>query len=659
MIRELPRIRSSLGRCTVAIAAVFLSGTTAVVNAAASQTSPTGRPSDSCAVDVGRRIDPVALHRWAATRQQELLRQYGSVEDTAMLGDVELVLGRLQRAASHPGLVLTPLVLRRDALGAGALPGGVVIVYDGALRRLRALSDSMSGNDRAAARERYLNYVGMLLGHEVAHLTLGHTAALADERPAARTTSRAGFESEGRLDSLFVAARAARQACEASADRIGALYLVRAGWQIERGLELFRAMHEIERANTAAFRDAASLGTVRTHQSPVLREAGLERFRAELKTHQQLFDDAVRMIHANMELPLAVQLLDSVIAVFPELVAARHARGTAYHRQWLNTVSIAEQQLRSDLLTVDALPLRSIRGTAGDTALLVAARKDYEWVLQREPLPETRSHHALVLAFSGDTDGAVAEARRALTDGLRLARPGAPSRAAALHNNLGIAVYLSGDRGAALGSFQAAVDSSGGTSRPALFNVARTLHTLGDTARATAAIARYVRADPASPWSRFAQAGFVAGDASRAAAPGDAPRAPAPAPTVPAAATTDDDAPTVRGIALGDGPGIARRALRLGSGSGDILRVDSLGLVVILQGDKGVRAFILKSAASGDLRGVHVGSPQAVLVSAFDAPDQVLSEPGEEHWHFHRGDWALSAVVRDRTVMQLGLRATR
>ena len=91
----------------------------------------------------------------------------------------------------------------------------------------------------------------------------------------------------------------------------------------------------------------------------------LEMFRGELKLHQGHLDDALVLIQHNVALEQAVGLLELVLEDFPSLVAARHARGTAYHQMWLNTVPLQTQRLRTSLSTYNAHFLPLVRGVCG------------------------------------------------------------------------------------------------------------------------------------------------------------------------------------------------------------------------------------------------------------------------------------------------------
>src|SRR5206468_2279205 len=158
------------------------------------------------------------------------------------------------------------------------------------------------------------------------------------------------------------------------------------------------------------------------------------------------YDDALSLIRSDVAVPAAVALLDTVLSYFPEMLPALHARATAYHQMWLETVPVSAQKARASLTTYNFRFLPMIRGLPGDLSLYRAAESDYRSVLVREPLALTLVQLALLEAYAGDCIAARQHARSAESDSL------SPSVA----NNRGVVLLVCGSPTEAMQSFRKA-----------------------------------------------------------------------------------------------------------------------------------------------------------------------------------------------------------
>src|SRR5205814_8255757 len=126
----------------------------------------------------------------------------------------------------------------------------------GLTSQLTEFAASGQPSDSASVHARYLAYLAAVLGHELAHATLGHPDSTLDV--AVRTMPRrvlgtgpAAIEARVRellADSAFMARQRRARGNELAADQLGALYLLRAGWEIQDAMNLMRQFDAWERS---------------------------------------------------------------------------------------------------------------------------------------------------------------------------------------------------------------------------------------------------------------------------------------------------------------------------------------------------------------------------------------------------------------------------
>src|SRR4029077_1675226 len=297
--------------------------------------------------------------------------RYGRVRNAAWDQDISIILSRIEHAVGYPGMRIDHVVVGNPKQNAAALPGSAILVNVGLLQFLQALS--VSGTKAPATQhERFTAFLAAVLSHEVAHITLGHTdsilasltrLALSAGVPESTLDDPLSYRSAVQDTGVTLEILEHSRERELAADRVGALYLLRAGWTIQTAMDLFRALDSLERKDPSFYQ---SVTYVRTHPRSSTREAALEAFRARLKLLQADYDDALALIGNNVAVSSAVTLLDTVLVYFPEMLPALHARGTAYHQLWLETVPVPVQQVRASLTTYRFRFLPMIRGVPGD-----------------------------------------------------------------------------------------------------------------------------------------------------------------------------------------------------------------------------------------------------------------------------------------------------
>jgi predicted Zn-dependent protease len=593
-------------------------------NAAA---APVTRLSESERRDFGRR---------AMARD---LAAHGRVNDPVARRDVATVLDRLVRATGYPDLDVVWEIVADTNVNAGTYPGVVMVINSGLLTKLGEFAASGQG-DSATVRARYVAYLAAVLGHELAHATLGHPDSSLDA--AVRTMPRRALNSsaaaiETRLrellaDSSFMSKQRRSRGNEIAADQIGALYLLRAGWEIQDAMSLMRLMDAWERSMAGG--SLGSLSWVTDHPRSSAREAWLEAYRAKLKLHQAEFDDALTLVRNDVMLDSAVAMLDRVLVDFPGLVAARHARAAALHRMWVNAAPVRFLQVRSSVPTFEARFIEGIRG-APEPRLLDQARAEYRRALAIDTHPYTLSNLAVLDAYAGD--GAVARSR---ADSAARLAPGDPLVA----NNRGTVLFLLGEYGAARDIF-ARLAGEHADWPSVQFNVGRALLALGDSSAARTALERYTSVDDKSAWT---------GEAMRLLGR----RVAASKPDVSGA--TPNAGPAIGGVALGASRTSVAATLGVAAGErqvegGVLLHYPSRGLIVGFGADGRVALIALTTTAAGDIEGVRVGDSIKTALAKWGQP----TEQGESMFAFDRGGWAVIVSNAKGVIDGLAIRKVR
>jgi predicted Zn-dependent protease len=484
-------------------------------------------------------------------------------------------------------------------------------------------------------RERFTAFLAAVLAHEIAHITLGHTDSLL--ATVTRLASEAGVPDSALGDPLSYRSVARDTAVtlemlqhsrerELAADRVGGLYLLRAGWTIQTAMDLFRALDSLERKDPSFYE---SLTYVRTHPRASTREAGLEAFRAQLKSLQADYDDALTLIRSNVAVETAVTLLDTVLVYFPEMLPALHARGTAYHQLWLETVPVPMQQARASLTTYAFRFLPMVRGLPGNLSLYAAARNDYMAVLAHEPLGLTAVQLALLEAYAGDCPQASRRSHEAVAS---------DSLSPAVANNRGVVLLVCNRPAEALQAFERAQRLTGAQSLPAfLFNTARAMKEAGDP-HAASLFKEYLTVDPSSEWA--AEARRQLGVASANEPVGEpAPRA--------------KDSPRIQGIELGYSIAQVRTAWGApASVSGDtlaLLTYPARGVDVLVSPTRGVALISLLTREAGAIQGIRVGDRVAAARATWGTP----VEQREDDLLFDRGAWTVAVRQRGEQIATL------
>jgi hypothetical protein len=562
------------------------------------------------------------------------VNRYGRVTNAAWNDAVADILGRLQRGTGYTGFRVRFVIIGNRSVNAEAIPGGSIIVNAGLLSFLDSLTSSKASQGQ---QSEFRAFLAAVLAHELAHITLGHTDSLASRirrLPGAASDSSSGSGAQLSLVQMIQDSTPTLEEFQQSrereyeADRVGALYLLRAGWTIQTAMDLMRALDSKERQDPSFL---TSVTYVRTHPRASSREAALEGFRARLKFLQADYDDALSLIQNNVAVPTAVTLLDTVLVYFPGMVPALHARGTAYHQLWLETVPVPVQRGRASLMTYTFRFLPLMRGVPGDMGLFEAASRDYRSVLTVGPLARTLVQEAQLEAYAGDCAKAQSDAQMAA----RL-----DSSSADVANNRGVVQLVCDNPTEALQSFLRAQRAVGRVIIPSLlFNRARAMKESG-VAGADELLERYVTIDGTSPWA--SEARTLLGQTSNSA-------------TISTPARSNAGSPAIQGISLGDDVIKVARVFgpmkTVGTDSVTIQEYPARGLRVAASVSAGVVMIVLTTPSAGSIEGVRVGDVWSKLRTTLGVP----AEDNDRYTIFARDGWSIAAVQRSGRVGGIGI----
>jgi predicted Zn-dependent protease len=571
------------------------------------------------------------------------VEHYGRLADPADRRDVAATVARLVTASGAPLDVQWELV-RNPEINAFALPGGILVVNEGLLQKFHQIASS-EGKAPTERTARFTGYLAAVLGHELAHITLGHSDSLANERlrcPTARLVAirrtrvdTLNADEERALADALTSTKVIRDAAgaradESAADQVGALYMLRAGWTIQQAMDLFRHFDEMEHSDHD--RGLRTLSWLVDHPRASQREAALEQFRGQLKMHQAEFDDALLLVQHGVLLDSAVAMLDRVLTDFPKLAPVRHARAAALQEMWMETAPPSARQVQTTVPTYEARFIGGIRTAGvGDQALLDSARREYRRVLAIQMLPFALSNLAVLDAYAGDARSARARAdsaARLLPQSIQVA------------NNRAAVLYLTGDVAGARTAWTAMSKSTGAAIIQ--FNLARAMLAAGDRAAATPVLESYLDAEGDSPWGR---------EASRLL--GRNPNA-VPART---AARATRSAARVAGVQLGMSAADVAQALGRADSAedvrgGSLLHYGAKGLIIGVTSERGAVLIIVSSAAAGAVDGITVGDPMRTVAERWGHP--VANR--EEMTAYDRGEWIGVVEAKDGRVGQIALR---
>src|ERR1051325_6898803 len=114
------------------------------------------------------------LRAMGAAYVRHLVDSVGEAKDPEARKDITALLGKLRVAAGIPAQDFHWVLINDSSVNAAAIPGGQLVINIGLVDMARAVASSQFPNDTACRHRRFVGFLGAVLGHEIAHHTLGH-----------------------------------------------------------------------------------------------------------------------------------------------------------------------------------------------------------------------------------------------------------------------------------------------------------------------------------------------------------------------------------------------------------------------------------------------------------------------------------------------------
>jgi len=299
---------------------------------------------------------------------------------------------------------------------------GLVTMYTGYITYFDSLARAMATEAGGDAQRLADLYVSSVLGHELAHLLLRHTidGTCNGVRPGVVVAAAAGVEGSRRLDDSVSVCATFTQNHELSADSVGAILLVHAyGSDV---LGSFGDLVRVWERTDGHMRDGGTAESggraVSSHPSAIRRAAALMRIWADYLEQQDRYDAAAILIAANVEVPRALAMLDTVSGALPRDPQIAELRAAGLVRQYLSTVPLQTLRLRPVVGVVSERFVDGVKGMAdgsGDLALANRAQAALMSLPQLEQRPTSLANLALVESVTGNADAAYRHAVLAIT----------------------------------------------------------------------------------------------------------------------------------------------------------------------------------------------------------------------------------------------------
>lgn len=485
-------------------------------------------------------------------------------------------------AYERPSMKLKVKVIQSSDLNAFCLPGGYMYVCSGLL-------DFIRSNHKGEVDE---NELAAVMGHEIAHAVLRHHLlywqSLKDNKNV--------LSDPDMMRKVIMAGERGR---EFEADRYGALYVMRAGYQMSRAIRLFELMG-LRAKEPPDSKDSEN----DDHPSHWRRARQLRDYMRQMQGLVALWDESLKAVSAQ-DYEQARVCLEVLKADFPDAASVRNNLGWIYYHLYEQTVPVArrpEQQVAYALVSDLGFTLRG--ASLGDAETLLDAQKEFEEALRLAPDLQAAYEGAGVCALAtGDST----RAREVLTRGAAVAPQGA-----GVQNDLGVVADGQGNLETAAALYQKALQLNPNYV-PALYNLARVYEKQGRNALARGLLERYLGLDTVGTWADEARKRIVRVGGTPPAVSGPAREG------------------TIRGFAgiqLGDkveavitrlGSPAERDALQSGT---EVLRYPSRGLEV-WAARSGVKFIVITSARAGAVGQAAVGMTRTQVERLLGVPPLV------------------------------------
>ncbi|MBM3463998.1 MAG: tetratricopeptide repeat protein, partial [Armatimonadetes bacterium] len=325
---------------------------------------------------------------------------------------IKKITTRLAKAiqADHPAMRFQLKVVQDNDVNAFCLPGGFIYVNTGLLEFITA-------NNKGVLDESALAGV---LGHEMAHAVLRHSM----QHWAQLKAGQSVLEQE----TFRKVMRAMSREQEAEADRYGALYSLRAGYQFSRLIKLFENMARKTNPNPDAKEDVSNSD----HPSPWQRAKQLREYMRQLSQVMGLWDESLNSINTD-NFDEARTALEILVVEFPNLATVHNNLGWVNYQIYER--SLPEQKRGQQQFSYSYVPsmgviLRGVDPT--DKEALENARAAFEQARRLNPEMVEAIEGAGLVALAGQDNVA---ARELFEAGLKLS-----PKSSGLQNALAVAL---------------------------------------------------------------------------------------------------------------------------------------------------------------------------------------------------------------------------
>ncbi len=571
------------------------------------------------------------------------VRRFGRDTVTQRRQDIGNIINAINRTVGYDTHPLKWEIVMDSSMNAAAIPGGGMLIHVGLPIFCESYAEKKSPADQTARRRNYLACIAAVVGHEFGHLELGHTENFR-ETMARRTETQRRMRQAGSLtavaaDSVIMGAQRFERDQELAADRAGALYILRSGFEIQDAIDTFDALERDERSDPN-FR--GRITWIYGHPRWSERMAMLEIARGQLKLLQRDYDDAIALIEANQLPDSALAMVNRVLEAFPAFAPAQHAKAVILAQQWLNGSDPSDLRFRPALPAYDSRFIGSIRGSSPTqgAAARRPAREAFTALFTRDAHPYTLANLAVLEAYDGETASAIEKAN--------LAAQRAPRDPYVL-NNQGLVLALANRNAEARAAFVAAERAAGDRiPLQIVFNQARVALAMGDRPAAQRAAQRYLSADSRSNWAREAQQILVAAGGTPANTPA----------TQPTTSANTAPAPTVAGVDFGASRSRVAGTLGEPEGgretAGAVWRYPARGLTIAFDEEGTVKMFVVESRDVGAVGGITVGDAWSAVQQAAGKPDLEQRTVQGTTYKWNRGAWFLAVIVREGNVFAIG-----
>jgi Zn-dependent protease with chaperone function len=335
---------------------------------------------------------------------ENMLKQQGVVLPGEWQVPIESAFIKLSMFSGEKGFQIQYAVLKGEAFNAAAFPGGQFVIFHGTLTILDQMIEysvgqplnKITADNLQVMRE---NIIAPILAHELGHYYNRHSF---------KTMKESWSLIEKDKDNFDLGMLKYSQKNEFEADSTGYLLLQKAGYNPDSMVAILELLNAMQQGQIKGVSATSFNVYLSTHPSPHNRLAQFAGKNQEWHKWAANMEQAVSDIALGMNLAKAIKKVDEGLKLAPDNIYLLKVRAVACHKQWLATVSLADQKLRGvidlpafrDEMVYSQIKMRGPKKIPGDKKLYNKARDAYKAVYQKSVDPGFYSNFALLLAYS-------------------------------------------------------------------------------------------------------------------------------------------------------------------------------------------------------------------------------------------------------------------